>query len=155
MGTRADYYVGRGDDAKWLCSTAWDGYPDGIDDAVLDAATEPGFISALSAFVEKRDDVTKPEQGWPWPWDNSQTTDYAYAFDGGQVWISCFGSSWVALNEWRRRAEVSDAWDYDAQPDGPPEIFDDAKVDFPDMSDIKNVTHGARSGLILLGIPHD
>lgn len=31
MGTRADFYVGRGESAEWLGSIAWDGYPSGID----------------------------------------------------------------------------------------------------------------------------
>jgi hypothetical protein len=29
MGTRADFYVGRGKDAEWLGSVAFDGYPSG------------------------------------------------------------------------------------------------------------------------------
>jgi hypothetical protein len=30
MGTRADFYVGRGETAEYLGSIAWDGYPDGL-----------------------------------------------------------------------------------------------------------------------------
>lgn len=30
MGTRADFYVGKGPNAEWLGSTAMDGYPEGI-----------------------------------------------------------------------------------------------------------------------------
>jgi len=30
MGTRADFYVGRGKTAEWLGSIAWDGYPAGL-----------------------------------------------------------------------------------------------------------------------------
>ena len=30
MGTRADFYIGKGTDAEWLGSIAWNGYPDGI-----------------------------------------------------------------------------------------------------------------------------
>lgn len=138
MGTRADYYVGRGQDAKWLCSTAWDGYPDGIDDAVLKATTEDEFIKALSAFAEPRDDVTKPDQGWPWPWETSHTTDYAYAFDGGQVWVSCSGDEWHPVQGY---GELSDD-DLEALGEMPADAF-------PDMSDIKNVTFGARSGILL------
>jgi hypothetical protein len=29
MGTRADFYVGRGETAEWLGSIAWDGNPGG------------------------------------------------------------------------------------------------------------------------------
>jgi hypothetical protein len=91
MGTRADFYLGKGKDAQWLGSIAWDGYPVGIDDAVLDAKTEQDYLAALSAFLAKQEDTTLPEQGWPWPWDNSCTTDYAYAFDDGKVEAACFG----------------------------------------------------------------
>lgn len=31
MGTRADFYVGRGKDAEWIGSVAFDGYPDGFE----------------------------------------------------------------------------------------------------------------------------
>ena len=30
MGTRADLYIGRGTDAEWIGSVAWDGYPSGL-----------------------------------------------------------------------------------------------------------------------------
>lgn len=93
METRADFYVGRGPEADWIGSIAWDGYPEGIDDAILKAKDEATYLSALESFA-KRDDFTKPEEGWPWPWTNSATTDYAYALDDGQVYVSCFGSAW-------------------------------------------------------------
>ncbi len=83
MGTRADFYIGRGANAEWLGSIAWDGYPSGIPASLLNAPSEEAFRRELALFAEKREDWTAPEQGWPWPWDNSQTTDYAYAFDGG------------------------------------------------------------------------
>lgn len=139
MGTRADYYVGRGQDAKWLCSTAWDGYD--IDDSVLGAASEKDFLAALSAFTERRNDVTTPEQGWPWPWDTSHTTDYAYAFDADQVWVSCFGE------EWRPAATYDDLTD-----DERDQLCEMPADAFPDMSDIANVTYGPRSGVILLWV---
>ena len=40
MGTRADFYVGKGKDSEWLGSIAWDWYPDGIPDNILDAESE-------------------------------------------------------------------------------------------------------------------
>ena len=45
MGTRADFYVGRGESAEWLGSVAWDGNPRGIDDPVL---TTPVRAPAMS-----------------------------------------------------------------------------------------------------------
>jgi hypothetical protein len=104
MGTRADFYIGRGTEAEWLGSIAWDGYPEGITpngtnawpdgQHLFDAQTEIEFRERLAQFFAGRDDVTLPADGWPWPWTNSQTTDYAYAFDNGEVYASCFGCEW-------------------------------------------------------------
>jgi len=99
MGTRADFYVGRGAKAKWIGSIAWDGYPKtpkssgGISRNLLKARTEWDFCEHVAA-LEDREDFTKPEMGWPWLWDDSGTTDYAYAFDKGRVWASSFGDKW-------------------------------------------------------------
>lgn len=144
MGTRADFYVGRGPDAEWLGSIAWDGYPSGITPhgstwpkgcGLFDAKTAATFRKRVEEFFRGRDDVTRPEQGWPWPWDDSQTTDYAYAFDGGRVLASSFGGKW--FNPRRKQPED-----------------DDAKVAvFPNMKDRKSVQYsGKRSGLIVVGV---
>lgn len=136
MGTRADFYIGRGKDAKWLCSIAYDGYPDGIDTAVLEATSQEQFLAALANFCEERDDLSRPEHGWPWPWKTSHTTDYAYAFDESKVWASNFGREWVdASDQGTVNASEGEKMPYDA---------------FPDMKDIQNVTLGARSGLLIL-----
>lgn len=136
MGTRADFYIGRGENAEWLGSIAWDGYPEGIDAPVLQASTVEGFRNALVNFATTRNDWTDPEQGWPWPWDTSHTTDYAYAFDEGKVWASGFGGQWF------------DATTPDADTE---ENHADKSVVFPDMSARKNFTLGARSGVIVVG----
>ena len=132
MGTRADFYIGRGEQAEWLGSIGWDGYPDGIDKELFEAATEAEFRERLAKFAASRDDWTKPEQGWPWPWNDSQMTDYAYAFDQGKV--HAFNSGWFdpLLEE--------------------PEEKEDCIGVFPDMKDRQNVTMGKRSGLITFGM---
>lgn len=118
MGTRADFYIGRGEKAEWLGSIAWDGDPSGITpnspdkervfgdtwthksiqwpkgEHIFDSTTEGAFRARLARFFMYREDVTLPENGWPWPWEDSRTTDYAYALDGEKVWTSCFGSEW-------------------------------------------------------------
>lgn len=140
MGTRADFYIGRGENAEWLGSIAWDGYPDGIAAAVLDATTADDYRTRLAVFFEGRDDVTLPDDGWPWPWDNSGTTDFAYALDGGEVWASCFGHPWQIASEW----------------DGDCEDEDGTPVEHPDMAARKNVQFGGkRSGLITFSVPAD
>lgn len=101
MGTRADFYVGRGEQAEWIGSIAYDGYPDGIIDDVKQSKDAEAFLVAVGNFIAGRDDGTTPEMGWPWPWDTSGTTDYAYAFDDGKVWASCFGGAWFIATEER------------------------------------------------------
>ena len=135
MGTRADFYVGRGVDAEWLGSTAWDGYPAGVPDEILQAKDEKEFRDAVGDHLAEREDGTLPEHGWPWPWDDSGTTDYAYAFDGGQVHGSCFGGPWFD-------PEAEPEYDDDGEPverNGPDAVF-------PDMQSVKRVTLGGRSG---------
>jgi len=157
VGTRADFYVGRGPNAEWIGSIAFDGYPDGITmqteekwpwpqghkhinwpegKHLFDAATEAEYRERVERFFRYRKDVTRPEQGWPWPWDNGNTTNYSYAFDGGKVYVTCFGHGWNLAGE-----EPED--DEDA-----PKI---PGSEWPDMSAKKNVVLGGnRSGLILM-----
>jgi hypothetical protein len=141
MGTRADFYVGRGEDAEWLGSIAWDGYPDGIAHEVKAATNEQAFRHYLARFFSSRDDVTTPGMGWPWPWATSHTTDFAYAYeaqpgaqgDAGHVYASCFGGDWQAALSY-----------VDREDDGPAPVF-------PDMSARSNVQLGGkRSGLIVV-----
>ena len=133
MGTRADFYVGKGKDAEWLGSIAWDGHPESIPDTLRCATTEALFRAQVAKFFAGRDDVTTPDMGWPWPWEDSRLTDYSYAFADGSVSASAFGNQW-----------------FDAE--GPePEDDTGPKLDtFPDMSARKNVTFGKRSGLLIL-----
>jgi hypothetical protein len=138
MGTRADFYVGRGKNAEWLGSTAWDGYPSGFaDTGILEAATEAEYREKVITEIAGREDGTKPENGWPWPWETSHTTDYAYAFDDGKVYASCFGRPWFDA-----RHEPED--DDEDQPRG------DAP-EFPNMKDRQKVTLGKRSGVMVFG----
>ena len=135
MGTRADFYVGRGEQAEWLGSIAWDGDPAGIDEPVRRACLEKHYREAVSIFL-MRDDATLPAAGWPWPWDDSRTTDYAYAFDGGRVWWSCFGRAW------------RDALEDDA---GEEPVAGGQVAIFPNMKARANVAIGGpQSGLVVL-----
>ncbi len=138
MGTRADFYINRGKEAKWIGSIAWDGYPSAISKEVLKAKTETDFIEAFNNFVKDRDDYTDPSMGWPWPWNDSTTTDYAYAFDmiDNKVYVSCFGGTWSTPSKYN-----------------PKNNHRNKKELFPDMSRIKKVAldgSGNRSGLMIL-----
>ncbi len=132
MGTRADFYVGRGAEAEWLGSIGWDGYPDGIDEEILGAQTEKDYRAAVEAFFTSRDDVSRPADGWPWPWESSHLTDYSYAFDGAIVYASSFARDWQVAAQ------------YDSEADT--EI---KSAVFPDMTKVQNVVLGERSGTIV------
>lgn len=90
MGTRADFYVKKNRQLKqgdWIRSIAWDGYPEGIPDAIKKATTEEQFLKEFRKFINDRNDFSSTIDGWPWPWDDTGTTDYGYVFTGKKlVW---------------------------------------------------------------------
>ena len=132
MGTRADFYIGRGKDAEWLGSIGWDGYPEGINHQIFQSITVGDYREQVASFLSKRDDATFSEQGWPWPWDDSCTTDYAYAFDNGKVLACPFGHGWFVPTD-----------------DEPDELIGGAE--FPNMKDKRIVAEpgSKRSGLMV------
>jgi hypothetical protein len=156
MGTRADFYIGRGDSAQWLGSIGYDGYPGGIDAQILDRRNQGDFEAMVSKYIAGRDDGTPPEAGWPWPWETSHTTDFAYMFEDGSVWVSGFGSEWVRIAEWNEIEAMQQAYEEweDGGQDGPeplrPRDLNRKGAEVPDMSDRQQVTFGRRSGLIIL-----
>jgi len=95
VGTRADFYVGRGHDAEWIGSIGYDGWPDGAPRPTLTKATEEWFRFSVAIIADVR-----PEDGWPWTWKDSGTTDYAYAFEGGRVYCSASGGPWQDALKW-------------------------------------------------------
>lgn len=86
MGTRADFYVGKGKSAEWLGSIAWDGYRSGVAGYILKAKTEANYRKAVEVFLKPRDDKRFPKDGWPWPWNDSGTSDCSYWFFDGKCW---------------------------------------------------------------------
>lgn len=154
MGTRADFYAGYGENAEWIGSIAWDGYPKGISKAaddktssrILESTTEENYREAVAQYLAHREDATAPEHGWPWPWDDSNTTDYAYCFDDGAVRIFSFGSEVPKKFRKAVLTEKGALWDEWCERDS-----STTDAVFPDMSKRKKVTFGKRSGLLVLG----
>jgi hypothetical protein len=99
MGSKADFYVGRGYEAVWLGSIAWDGQPEDLPLELRTATEEESYTNFINKFLSTRGDAATPDNGWPWTWANSSNTNYSYAFDKGRVWVSCFGSSWFKASE--------------------------------------------------------
>lgn len=158
MGTRADFYVSNLSGLEWLGSIAWNGYE--IDE-VSEAETEDDFRAKLEAFFSKRDDVTRPERGWPWPWNDSRLTDFAYVYvpDVGVVYRSGDDYQSDASDDGKCERYVSKRL-----LDNPPEewVWDDyygyellasveATYTYPDMRASKNVRFDAGSGIITVG----
>jgi len=133
MGTRADFYIKKQNKMKWLGSIAWDGMPKRIDPEVLNSTSQQDFIVKLGEFFNKRDDATLPKDGWPWPWNDSNTTDYAYIFENNKVMASCFGEPL-----------------FDPLLPEPETNIIGEIINFPNMSKKKKVTFGKRSGLIVI-----
>lgn len=132
MGTRADFYAGGTDPGQmvWLGSIANDGYPTGVDIVVLTAPEEEDYIERVAAMLANRDDATVPAQGWPWPWNDSATTDYAYVWTPEGVRASVFGSEWFRPG------------------DAEPTLL--GVTSFPDMTAVQNVAFDQRSGLLFI-----
>ena len=139
MGTRVDFYAGRGEQAEWLGSYPFDGNPQGVFDAkdFTTPWTDENWRAWVENFLAKNGDrSTTPDMGWPRPWETSATTDYAYAHEDGVIYGSSFGRAWFAVNP------LAEEW---GEPGEQNPIF-------PDMTAHKAVTYGPRSGLIVLGM---
>jgi hypothetical protein len=180
MGTRSDFYVGKGKDAEWIGSIAWDGYRSGIEltapdketiktagrtlriggveikvskhnafrkgKHLFDARTEKDFRERTAQFFANRDDVTLPEMGWPWPWDDSSTTDCSYWFFEGRVWDVHYRGSSLNDPVWVRCDKPLPEDDGECD-----ELFKTCeRVLFPNMKKLKKATLGPRSGLIVV-----
>lgn len=91
MGTRADFYIGKGPLMQWVGYRPMDGYiyREDKNNALIYATTEEKFRELV--YTDKN--IRGPHTGdpWPWPWKDSLTTDYAYVFCDGRVEVYCFG----------------------------------------------------------------
>jgi len=145
-GKRADFYVGKGAEAEWIGSIALDGYRDGIDDQILQCTSPEAFRHAVKSFLGERDHATTPEQGWPWPWNTSATTDCSYWHFGGKTWESISGH-FVDCYAPCDQPELDEE-----EPDYEEQIAALERINYPDMETKKNVTMGPRSGLIVIGV---
>lgn len=140
MGTRADFYVGTGQDAEWIGSISYDGYPDGSPADAIEATNEASYRAAVEVLLADPEVLsTRPSDGWPWPWHNSHTSDYAYTWLDGAPRVTT-GERWETLAEYNARHERDDGMELSG------------RVEFPDMSERKAdaAVVVAKSGLIFL-----
>lgn len=155
MGTRADFYVGRGEKAEWLGSIAWDGHP-GNFPKIERAKTERAFRAAVAKELAGRDDGTTPDMGWPWPWEDSHLTDYSYAFDDGRTYHTAYvpdGEKLPCPNCEYGRGKVWVTAKAKLDDDGHA-IKHYGLTEFPNMKDRKIVAApgSERSGVMVFGV---
>ena len=140
MGTRVDFYVGKGLSAKWIGSIGNDGFrpskggAQGVGLALINAKTETKFRSAIRKLMDKFSDHVPAEKGWPWPWDDSSITDCSYWFFDNQVWdVHCkfepCGPVWVPCSDPEPNGDTGERYE---------------SVVYPNMSAIRNVRGGWR-----------
>lgn len=142
MSTRGDFYIGLGQQAEWLGSLAH-GYPcTVVERLILDSHTADEWRANVTALVGAREDGSTPADGWPWPWNNSGLTDYAYTWSEGRVQASCFG------------APFFDPLGPEPGLIGESQPMDEDSGYWPDMKARANVQmFGPRSGILLVGFP--
>lgn len=144
MGTRADFYIEKNKNLTYLGSIAWDGYPICNNKlntdlkSIIVAKKEDTYKNEVLKLITKREDGSLPERdGWPWPWDDSNTTDYSYIFTNNKVMCSCFGSKL-----YNPREELNNTF----EPKG------ECEFNFPNMKNIQRVALNEKSGLLIIKV---
>jgi hypothetical protein len=102
--TRAVFFLGRGP-AIWLGSVGSHGRPEMLIREIVCAGSKEAFERAVGAMVRTLPQGVCPETGWPWR--NGGKTEYTYAFDDGEIFVSVWGGPWFHLHPWRNEAGVA------------------------------------------------
>jgi hypothetical protein len=105
MGTRCDFYAGRGKDAQYLGSIGHDAFLDVLAGYFEDVTKREHFDECLAKVFAKYGEIPA-ENGWPWPWKDSHTTDNAIAFDEGRVWASHYDGCWAPLDDYESPTDI-------------------------------------------------
>lgn len=135
MSTKADFYIRKNKEMKWLGSIHSEGHPNNIPSIIKNSRNIVDYIDNVQKFLKNKNDGVLGFEGafWPWPWKNSSKTEYSYTFDNGYFYISHQGGPWCRTHEIK-------GIEYPSIP----------KISFfPDMSKIKMPIIAKNSGLIL------
>ena len=160
MGTRSDFYVMNKKKALiWVGSYGWDGDPEGVPkDMSLDKIdSEEDFKKKVIEYLEEHDGYISGKNGWPWPWEDSGTTDYYYFFYEGDVWCGGIyvgeGTYTLKLRDYMDNLkEFDDGEDCEEQVEKKAEkISFKGEYSLPDMSKIQDVDFGRSSGVMVFG----
>ena len=103
MGTKADFYTKDGDVLIWQGSIEWEGAENHIPDSVIQSSCNEEFLINLETYFKKKRDAIPSNKGWPWNWDSSKYTDYAYVMvpERGAVYISRHNSPCYTIYDYR------------------------------------------------------
>jgi len=107
LGTKADFYIKRGEELEWRGSIEWDGQEDKIPENILRATNEQEFQENLDAFFKRKPDSVGPDKPWPWHYDSSKFTDFCYIMweEKGKLVISHFNSQTYTIYQYRKYME--------------------------------------------------
>lgn len=99
MGTRCDFYRGRGEAACYLGSIGHDAFVEEMAEYFAGVTTWEAFEAVLARVFADYGEIPAAN-GWPWPWRDSHTTDTVVAFDEGQVWTEHHSGFWSPLADY-------------------------------------------------------
>jgi hypothetical protein len=103
--TKADFFLGRGRDSVWLGSVGSHGRPEMLNRDSL-RGLQGSFQESGRAMVRTLAQGVPPDMGWPWR--NGRKTEYTYAFDDGEIFVSVLGGpGFTCIPGARRREWVS------------------------------------------------
>ena len=98
MGTRCDFYQGRGETARYLGSIGHDAYVDAMAERFAGVTDFASFEACLATVFKEYGEISA-KNGWPWPWRTSATTDTVVAFDEGRCWTAHPSDRWAPLDD--------------------------------------------------------
>lgn len=146
MGTRCDFYVSKENEIIWLGSYGWDGYPEGVAKEIdlQNCNTESEFKDKVNKFLSDNNGIF-PKDGWPWPWNDSKTTDFHYIFHDSKVFVSNYSSKYIELNKYLDNLKAINEED-----DSVDQLYDEVVFNLPNMKDQQKVNFGPSSGIMVL-----
>lgn len=108
----ADFYAGRGPDARFIGCITDDGAPEGYDfegeggiDAFALFQSTTGEEFGETEFVDEVRNLPAIHADWVHEWDSSEHTPWVYMYDSGTVYVYHFGVEMAQLRcNYTRRA---------------------------------------------------
>src|SRR6184192_2715234 len=107
MSTKADFYIRQGTHTEWIGSLERDCDPETLKklssgEAVFQSRDVDSYRGSVTRLLNKWEDDQRgfshfPEDGWPWLWPDSTTSDWGYVLHSDHV-DAIAGSDWLSTN---------------------------------------------------------